>query len=98
MSKRPIEVDLKRHWKTHAFSAGMTLALAAPLLQQGCALSGQCASCGACAVRAPLLALPLLLDAGIVLGERVWRTVVGGEAGDASTGQTDSDEEEVVPG
>ncbi len=59
------------HWKIHGFALGMTAALAAPVLSQGCALSGQCPACGACAAKASFAALPLLVDGGLMVVSRL---------------------------
>lgn len=57
--------------KIHYFTVGTTLALGVNLvsqLEQSCAMSGQCASCGACVPRLlPILGLPLALDATLTL-------------------------------
>jgi hypothetical protein len=52
---------------------GMTAGTGAVLLSQGCP-GGQCAACaGNCATRLPFLALPLLVQAVVVLVGRVRR-------------------------
>ena len=55
----------------HGVAVGMTLALGSTFLSQGCPLIGQCASCGACLPRLPLLAIPLAADAVVVLAGRL---------------------------
>jgi hypothetical protein len=57
--------------KLHGLAAGMTLAVASTALSQGCPLVGQCASCAACLPRLPLLAVPLVADALVVLAGKV---------------------------
>jgi hypothetical protein len=64
-----------RH-KTHLAALGATLALGASYLSGSCIASGQCAACdGNCAVRLPILALPLLADGLITLVRHHWRGV-----------------------
>jgi hypothetical protein len=47
-------------------------------LSQGCPLIGQCTSCGACAPRLPLLAIPLLADGAVVLTRKVMEKMTAG--------------------
>lgn len=53
--------------KLSSLSAGVALGAGMLLLGTGCATSGQCASCGACATGFPILAAPILLDGAIIL-------------------------------
>jgi hypothetical protein len=53
---------------------GATLALGAGYLNGSCIATGQCAACdGNCAVRLPILALPLLVDGLVTLVRHRWR-------------------------
>jgi hypothetical protein len=62
-----------RH-RTHLVTLGATFALGAGYLNGSCVASGQCAACdGNCAVRLPILALPLLVDGLITLLRHRWR-------------------------
>jgi hypothetical protein len=62
-----------RH-KTHMVALGATLALSAGYLNGSCIAAGQCAGCGGnCAVRLPVLALPLLVDGLITVFRHRWR-------------------------
>ena len=69
----------------HAFCLGTTAALLTTVFNQAgqsCALSGQCASCGACVSRVlPLVALPLLLDGVVILTRKVLNSVTGSTPG-----------------
>ena len=64
--------------RLHAFFLGTTAALLAAVFSQagqGCALSGQCATCGACVSQLlPIVALPILLDAALTLTRRLLGT------------------------
>ncbi|MHB1317556.1 MAG: hypothetical protein ACYCYF_02950 [Anaerolineae bacterium] len=59
--------------RIHGLAIGATLAVGGSLFGQGCPLSGGCVACGgACLpVRLPLLALPLVADAAVMLTGRV---------------------------
>jgi len=57
--------------KVHGLAVGATLGIGSMFLSQGCPLIGQCASCGACAPRLPLLAIPFLADGALVLTRKV---------------------------
>lgn len=57
--------------KLHGLAVGMTLAIGSTALSQGCPLVGQCSACGACLPRLPLLAMPLVADAIVLLAGRV---------------------------
>lgn len=57
--------------KLHGLAVGMTLGVGSVFLNQGCPLIGQCATCGTCLPRLPLLALPLLADGAIFLSTKV---------------------------
>jgi hypothetical protein len=59
------------HWRIHGFALGMTGALAAPILSQGCALSGQCPACGACAAKVSIAVVPLLIDGVLMVASGV---------------------------
>ncbi|MFC1936494.1 hypothetical protein ACFLYP_02375 [Chloroflexota bacterium] len=52
-------------------SFGLVLGAGIMVLGSGCALSGQCATCGACAAGVPLLAAPILIDGAIILADKV---------------------------
>lgn len=71
----------------HGVAVGMTIAIGSTFLTQGCPLIGQCATCAACAPRLPLLALPLVADAVVVLAGRI----MGGRSGDALPASLDVD-------
>ena len=62
--------------KFHGLAVGATLGIGSMFLSQGCPLIGQCTSCGACAPRLPLLALPLLADGAVVLTRKVMEKMV----------------------
>ena len=53
--------------KLSSLSAGVALGAGMLLLGTGCATTGQCASCGACATGFPILAAPILVDGAIIL-------------------------------
>jgi len=57
--------------KLHGAAIGATLGIGGMLLGQACPLRGACPTCSACAVRLPLLAVPLLLDGVVLLTGRL---------------------------
>lgn len=60
----------QNRFKLLCLSLGVTLGASLAVFGQGCVASGQCATCGACAARLPVLALPLMADgAFIVVGK-----------------------------
>jgi hypothetical protein len=64
--------------KTHMVALGATLALGAGYLKGSCIATGQCAGCdGNCAVRLPVLALPLLVDGLLTLVRHRWQGIQG---------------------
>jgi hypothetical protein len=56
--------------KIHGLAVGMTLGLGTLYFNKGCAVSGLCPSCGACALQLPIFLLPLLADGGIMLAHK----------------------------
>jgi hypothetical protein len=53
--------------KIHGLAVGMTVGLSTIYFNNGCAGTGLCPTCGACALQLPILFLPLLADGGIML-------------------------------
>jgi hypothetical protein len=53
--------------KIHGLAVGMTVGLSTIYFNNGCAGTGMCPTCGACATQLPILLLPLLADGGIML-------------------------------
>lgn len=74
--------ELRR--RIHSFALGTTLALGVILLSQlgqSCAISGQCASCGACVPKLlPILGLPLVADGVLMLVAKLQGRSVDREA------------------
>ena len=56
--------------KIHGLAVGMTLGLSTLYFGQGCAATGLCPACGACALKLPIFLLPLLADGGLVLAQK----------------------------
>lgn len=62
-----------RH-RTHMIALGATLALGTSYVNGSCIATGQCAACdGNCAVRLPILVLPLLADGLVTLVRHRWQ-------------------------
>ena len=63
----------KEHFQALCLSLGLTtgvgIAVLSQTLNQGCA-GGQCATCGACVTKLPLLALPIVIDGAVVYGKK----------------------------
>lgn len=70
--------DRMSNWAQLRFKAlcltlGLSLGSGIMILGQGCA-GGACLSCGACASKLPMLALPILADAALIM---VGKTRIG---------------------
>ena len=53
------------------FVLGLALGSGTLFVGQSCLASGQCASCGACVSRLPVLAVPLLVGGAVVLAHKI---------------------------
>ena len=73
--------------KLHGLAVGMTLAIGSTALSQGCPLVGQCSACAACLPRLPLLAVPLVADALVVLAGKVMQRRLGQTDRESSGGE-----------
>jgi hypothetical protein len=71
MMKNNLHDQIKRiQPKIHGLAVGMSLGLGTLYVGQGCAGTGSCPACGACALQLPLFLLPLLADGGILLTQK----------------------------
>ena len=84
-----MESDLHKQFhrlqpKIHGLAVGMTVGLSTLYFSKGCAGTGSCPSCGACALQLPLFLLPLLADGGIMLTHKALSALRHSEQADHS--------------